>query len=70
MGGKVLAELSSELQSAGMAGNTPAAVICDGTRPEQMVIRTTVAGLKGVGGLPSSPTIVIGVVAAEPDPLD
>jgi uroporphyrin-III C-methyltransferase len=70
MGGKVLAELSSQLQSAGMAANTPAAVICDGTRPGQMVIRTTVAGLKGVERLPSSPTIVIGAVAAETDPLD
>lgn len=64
MGGGVMAELSDQLQAAGLLPETPAVVICDGTRPRQQVIRTTLDGLASVTGLPSSPTIVIGAVAA------
>lgn len=64
MGGAVLHEVASGLVAAGMAPETPAAVICNGTRPDELVIRTTLEHLPGVGPLPSSPTVVIGAVAA------
>jgi uroporphyrin-III C-methyltransferase len=65
MGGGAMDELSEELQASGLSRDTPVAVICDGTRPHQQVLRTTLEGLANVSGLPSSPTIVIGAVAAE-----
>jgi uroporphyrin-III C-methyltransferase len=64
MGGRVMADLSRQLQTAGLVPDTPVAVICQGTRPDQIVIRTTLDGLSAVSDLPSSPTIVIGAVAA------
>jgi uroporphyrin-III C-methyltransferase len=65
MGGGAMTELSEELQVSGLSRDTPVAVICDGSRPHQQVLRTTLEGLANVSGLPSSPTIVIGAVAAE-----
>ncbi len=64
MGGRVMGDVSRELQSAGLVPDTPVAVICQGTRPGQTVIRTTLDGLSSVSDLLSSPTIVIGAVAA------
>lgn len=63
MAGAVLDEVAAGLVDAGLPPSTPAAIICAGTRPEELVIRTTVAGLGTVGPLPSSPTVVIGAVA-------
>lgn len=64
MAGQVLDQVSAGLIDGGLRGATPAAVICAGTRPEQLVIRTTLAGLAEVKELPSSPTVVVGDVAS------
>jgi len=57
--------------AAGKPGDTPTAVIAQGTTPEQRVVRTTLAGL-GEVDLASPAVIVIGPVAAmgESDPTE
>ena len=58
-----LAEIAQRLLDGGMDPSTPVTAITSGTRPEQVVVRTTLGGL---GAAPIEPpaTIVIGAVAA------
>ena len=57
------AEIAQQLLDAGMAGDTPVIAVTAGTRPDQVVVRTTLAGL-GPADIKPPATIVIGAVAA------
>jgi uroporphyrin-III C-methyltransferase len=57
------AAIAAQLVAAGMDPATPVAAITSGTRPEQAVVRTTLADL-GAADIKPPATIVIGAVAA------
>jgi uroporphyrinogen III methyltransferase / synthase len=63
MGMTTRAAIADALMQAGRAPDTPVAVIARGTTPSQRVVRTILAGLKGVDLGPPS-VIVVGPVAA------
>jgi uroporphyrinogen III methyltransferase/synthase len=62
MGVATRAEIARRLVAAGLDGATPAVAVQWGTRPEQITVRTTLAGL-GDAAVAAPATIVIGAVA-------
>src|SRR6266700_2574294 len=73
MGVKALPRFTERLVKAGLAADTPAAVIQEGTTPRQRVVRGTVsdiAELASKAGLTSPALTVIGAVAAFNDVAD
>jgi uroporphyrin-III C-methyltransferase len=63
MPGHRYAELSKELQAAGLAAETPCAVISRATTADESVFRTTVSRLKECPAAASPSLIVVGIVA-------
>ena len=63
MGAARARAIAERLVVAGMAGDTPVAVITDATQPTQRELRTTLDQL-GVAPVPNPSVIVIGAVAA------
>jgi uroporphyrinogen III methyltransferase/synthase len=57
------AAIAARLMAGGLPGTTPVVAVTWGTRPEQVTVRTTLAGLGAVEVRPPA-TIVIGAVAA------
>jgi uroporphyrinogen III methyltransferase / synthase len=57
------ADIAARLLHAGMARDTPVVAVTAGTRPDQVTVRTTLAGLGDADVRPPA-TIVIGPVAA------
>ncbi len=55
-------EIAAKLLAAGLAPTTPVVAVTAGTRPEQVTVRTTLAGL-GTADIRPPATIVIGAVA-------
>lgn len=55
-------EIAARLMAAGLARDTPVAAVTNGTRAEQLVVRTTLADL-GATAIEPPATIVIGAVA-------
>ena len=73
MGVRALSEVCAGLLAAGLAPDTPAAVVENGTRPNQRKLVSTAAGLPGAAremGLKSPAVIVFGGVCALSDTLD
>ncbi|MCE0460751.1 MULTISPECIES: uroporphyrinogen-III C-methyltransferase [Pseudomonas] len=73
MGLSNLGTIATRLMAAGLAADTPAALICNGTRPDQQVLRGTLArlpdmALEGCDGLPTLTVIgqVVGLFAHQP----
>jgi len=70
MGVSACATIAERLQAHGLAGDTPAALVQNGTRPDQILVTGTLAGLAGIAadrGLTGPAIIVIGAVAALAD---
>jgi len=63
MGVSERAHIAERLMAGGLAPDTPVAAIRYGTRPDQHIVRTTLAGLASAP-IESPSTIVIGAVAA------
>ena len=63
MGVARIGRIAAELQAGGLPGDTPAAAVCWGTRPEQRTIRATLATLADQD-LATPSVIVVGEVAA------
>jgi uroporphyrin-III C-methyltransferase len=64
MPGNRYAELSSELQSAGVGAEIPCAVISRATTKDETVVRTTVGRLPECQAAASPSLLVVGIVAA------
>ena len=62
MPGQNYAELSARLSAAGVAGETPCAIISHATTPQQRTFRTTIADLERAPKLPSPTLLVVGEV--------
>jgi siroheme synthase len=63
MPGHRYAELSAELQTAGLGPEIPCAVISRATTMEEMIFRTTVGKLQECPAAASPSLLVVGVVA-------
>jgi uroporphyrin-III C-methyltransferase / precorrin-2 dehydrogenase / sirohydrochlorin ferrochelatase len=61
MGGRQLAAVSAQFLQSGLAADTPAAVIADGTRPTQQVVFATLATIAGQAAClpPDAPSLLI-----------
>lgn len=69
MPGQNYAEISGRLKAAGLAGETPCAVISRATTPHQRTHRTTVQNLPGTPQLTSPTLLVVGDVVSLSDPV-
>ena len=70
MGVGTAARISGRLTEAGLAGETPAAIIEKGSLPDQRIVRTTLGSLGTdivAGGIAGPAVLVIGSVAASAD---
>lgn len=70
MPGQNYAEIAKRLRAAGMAGQTPCAVISRATTEYQHTHRTTVRGLKGTPQLAPPTLLVVGEVVRLADPAE
>ncbi len=68
MGAAGRAEIAHNLMDNGLDAATPVVAVTWGTRPEQVIVRTTLGGL-GAADVKAPVTIVIGAVAALGDEL-
>lgn len=72
MGVRTLEAIASALCAAGMAGSTPAAVVADGTRPQQRVVTAPLEGIAAAAvseGILAPAVVVVGeVVSLRPVP--
>ena len=65
MPGKDYTATAARLRSAGLAGDTPCAIVSRATTPEQEITLSTVAGLTGLFPLLSPALLIVGDVVAE-----
>ena len=68
MPGQNYSEVSSKLKAAGMAGETPCAVISRATTPHQRTYRSTIDELPGSAKLAAPTLLVVGEVVRFADP--
>jgi siroheme synthase len=69
MPGQNYSDVSAKLRAAGLAGETPCAVISRATTPQQQTHRSTVAGLHGSPRLAAPTLLVVGEVVRFIDPV-
>jgi uroporphyrin-III C-methyltransferase len=68
MPGKNYSEISSKLQAAGVAPQTPCAILSRATTPQQRTHLTTVGEVKAAGQLPAPTLLIVGEVVRFADP--
>ncbi|MCW2819643.1 MAG: cobA [Marmoricola sp.] len=67
MGVRTLEAITSALRAAGMPGSTPAAVVADGTRPQQRVVTATLDAIAAAAvehGIVAPAVVVVGEVVS------
>lgn len=69
MPGQNYSEVAAKLRAAGLAGETPCAVISRATTPQQQMQRSTIAELNGSPKLAAPTLLVVGEVVRFVDPL-
>ncbi len=69
MPGQNYSEVAAKLRAAGLAGETPCAVISRATTPQQQMQRSTIAELNGSLKLAAPTLLVVGEVVRFVDPL-
>jgi uroporphyrin-III C-methyltransferase len=69
MPGQNYSEVATKLRAAGLAGETPCAVISRATTPQQRTHRSTIAELHGLPKLAAPTLLVIGEVVRFADPF-
>jgi uroporphyrin-III C-methyltransferase len=67
MPGRIYSELAAKLQNAGVAADTPCAIISRATTPNQQTCRTTLAALSVAPHLPAPTLLVVGEVVGYAD---
>src|SRR6202020_1370128 len=68
MPGKNYSEISTKLQAAGLAPQTPCAILSRVTTPRQRTHLTTVDGMRAAGQLPAPTLLIVGEVVRFADP--
>jgi len=69
MPGQNYSEVSAKLRAAGLADETPCAVISRATTPQQQTHRSTIAGLTGSPKLAAPALLIVGEVVRFADPV-